>query len=279
MELNHLSQKWLLSAALVALLLVARWLAVRLIGRQPASEDDLKRHWINTVKNTSNLLIAIGLVIVWLSELRLVALSVATFIVAIVIALREFIQCFVGSLYLTSSRNFAVGDWIKLGAMSGEVIRSDWLTTALLEVDIDDKSYNYTGKTLIIPNNQFISQPIQNLNFMRRYVIHSFDIVREANEVNVFKAKAFILEKANACCQDFKEVAARYNNKIEKQLGKIQSGPEPSVRVSTTDLGRNRFTVTVFCPNHKAIDIEQEIMEDFMNFWYESRLEGTSQEE
>lgn len=260
--------KLLASLLLIVIAAVIRWLAVRYIRRMPSGDNDLPKRWMNATRNTVTTFIVIGLIIIWLSELRFVALSIATFAVALVIAAREFIQCFLGALYQASSRAFSIGDWIKVGNNYGEVVSSDWLTTKLLEIDMELLSYGYTGKTLVIPNNLFVANPIQNLNFMRRYVSHSFTIVRDAEPIDVFQAKKMILNMARSYSEPHKEVAQRYNDMLEKRLGVQLPGPESSVRITTTNLGKNQFTVTVFCPTEEAVKIEQKLTEDFMKFWY-----------
>ncbi len=211
---------------------------------------------------------AMGLMVIWLTELRSAALSIAAFVVALVIATREFIQCFLGSLYVTAARPFSVGDWVQVGPHYGEVAHSDWFSTVLLEIDMESMSYAYTGKTLTIPNNQFVAGNIHYLNYMRRYVAHSFSIVRDAEGVDLFAAKALILNKAQEYCASFVEVAKRYSELIEKRLGVNIVDPKASVRITTTNLGKNQLAVTIFCPTKEAVDIEQKLIRDFMTFWY-----------
>lgn len=256
------------SVLLLALAMLLRWLVIRHLKKLPSDEKELSRRWVNSAKNAINMLIVLGLIIIWLSELRFVALSIATFMVALIIATREFIQCFLGALYQTSTRAFAIGDWIKIGNHYGEVVSSDWLTTQLLEVDIELKSYEYTGKTLIIPNNQFVANPIVNLNTMRRYVSHTFVIVRDAEFVNVFQAKDMILAQAKAYSEPFANIAQRYDAMLESRFGVNIGGSEPSVRITTSNLGKNQFEITVYCPTNQAKAIEQKLTEDFMKYWY-----------
>ena len=260
--------KLIASLLLILIAAVIQWLVVHHLRKMPSHDDDLPRRWMNTARNAVTTMVVIGLIIIWLSELRFVALSIATFTVALIIATREFIQCFLGALYQASARAFTIGDWIKVGHNYGEVVSSDWLTTKLLEIDMETMSYSYTGKTLIIPNNQFVTNPIANLNFMRRYVMHSFSIVRNEEPVNVFQVKEMILKRAQNYSEPHEEVAQRYNHLLEKRLGIKLPGPESIVRMSTTDLGRNKFTITVFCPTEEAVKIEQKLTEDFMEFWY-----------
>jgi len=262
------NNQWIISIAFVVTCLVLRWLCVRFVTRMVKDEENQHRRWANTITNITSLVIIIGLVVIWLSELRFVALSIAAFAVALVVATREQIQCFLGAVYIASSRAFSVGDWIKVGHHYGEVVRSDWLTTTLLEVDIDSKSYSYTGRSLIIPNNQFSTGVTQNLNFMRRYVAHSFSIVREADAIRVRDARLYLQDLVRDYCSPFKEVADRYSSLIEKRLGIALSVSDSNVRIATNDTARNVFIVTIFCPTQEATRIEEEITEDFLDYWY-----------
>lgn len=269
-------QKIILSLLATGLILLARWAIVRQLEKQQGSGGSSVQRWINSIKNAAALLIAVSLVFIWLSELRFVALSVAAFVVALVIATREFIQCFLGAIYLASSRIFVIGDWIKVGGNCGEVIRSDWLSTVILEVDIDSGTYSYTGKTLVIPNNQFVASTVHNLNFMRRYVTHTFALVRDAENVNVCEARELVLEQARQCCEPFLEIATRYNQRIESKLGITLAGPEPDVRITTNSTAKSELVVTIFCPTEEAVNIEQKITDTFMAFWYAEKAKVKS---
>jgi small-conductance mechanosensitive channel len=270
-----LEHKLLASLILVLVILAVRWLLLRHLASLPRDEDAAPQRWINSVKNLSILIIGIGLMIIWLSELRYAALSIAAFAVAFVVATREFIQCFVGSVYQAGARLFTVGDWVRVGVVCGQVERSDWLCTTLLEIDTETHSYAYTGKSIVIPNNQFINGPVQNLNFMRRFVAHSFTITRPASEGNLFAARDFVLQRARERCEPFREVARRYSKLIEKRLGVQAVGPDATVRIGTNHTAHNVMTLTIYCPTQEALVVEQQLTADFMSYWYDL-LEGRS---
>ena len=259
--------KLLASLLLVVVAIVIRWMAARYIIKIASNEDDLPNRWMNVIRNVMTILIVIGLIIIWLSELRFVALSIATFTVALIIATREIIQCFLGSVYKASTRPFSIGDWIKIGDHCGKVISSDWLTTKLLEVDIQSAAYNYTGKTITIPNNLFITNPVCNFNFMRLCVLHTFTITRDAQPIDLFQAKTLILEKAKTYCEPFKDIVQNHRNLFEKRLGIRLSDPDASVKVATSNLGKDLFTVSILCPTQEADNLEQKLTEEFMIFW------------
>lgn len=255
------------TALVIVIILLLRWLLSFAIGHSNWAKAD-KRRRINTVHNIANLLLVVGVVAVWVSELRDFALSIAAFSVAIIIALRDVVQCLVGGLYVASMRAFAVGDWIKFGDQFGEVIDSDWLSTTLLEIDPHGLGSGYTGITLYIPNNVFFTKPVKNLNFMRRYIEHTFSITRENKGGNPFAAKEFLISRICEHSEAFSEVAARYCQMIEHRTGVELVGTEPKVSFTTNELGHDVLTITLFCPREEAHEIEQRVTEDFYNFWY-----------
>ncbi|SDK19034.1 mechanosensitive ion channel family protein [Microbulbifer yueqingensis] len=268
MLLSLLDNKLILSCLVIVAILLLRFALGWIFAKQKRWAKQDRRRRINTVHNFSNLLIVIGLVAVWISELREFALSIAAFSVAIVLALREVVQSLVGKLYQASMRSFQVGDWIKVGDQFGEVIDSDWLSTTLLEIDPHGLGSGYTGITLYIPNNVFFTRPVKNLNFMRRYIEHTFSIVRENKGGNPFAAKAFLKERIREHSEAFHEVAARYCQMIEHRTGVELVGTEPKITFTTNELAHDVVTITLFCPREDAHEIEQRVTEDFYNFWH-----------
>ncbi|MFD1216670.1 MULTISPECIES: mechanosensitive ion channel family protein [Microbulbifer] len=266
--LQELSQhKLAQSLLLVASILLVRYLLTTLFRKSGWQRQDIRRR-VHAVHNFSNLLMVVGLFVIWVSELRDFALSIAAFSVAIVIALRDVVGCLVGGIYQASMRSFTVGDWVKIGEEFGEVIDNNWLSTTLLEIDPHGLGNGYTGTTLYVPNSAFFTKPVKNLNFMRRYIEHSFSIVRENKGQNPFAAKSHITERVLEHCDSFRDVAERYCKLIENRMGVELAGTEPKIAVTTNELGHDVLTVTLFCPREEATDIEQKVTEDYYRFWY-----------
>ncbi|MDC2890712.1 mechanosensitive ion channel family protein [Psychrosphaera algicola] len=241
-----------------------------------------KRYLINNTKNVINAILFISLFALWSAELQRFALSIAAFIVAIVLATKEIIQCVVGFIYISSTNPFRVGDWIQTKDFTGEVTATDWAKVTLLE--LDPKDHSYTGRSVFVPNSQLIMLPIINLNYMRRYVNHSFSIVREDTNFNPFIIRDVMIEKANQYCADFSDVAERYNTLIETRLDIKISGPQPAFIVSTTDIGKIKITMSLFCPTKQSKKIEQRLVEDLLTLWSieqkkHKQLEDTSKNE
>ena len=249
--------------SLFVFVILIKRLLVKIIKRKSKNERRLK---INMVNNIFTLMLIVFVFNIWSEEIQKFAFSIAAFIVAIVLATREFIQCFIGFIYVLSNRPFRIGDWIQVGKHFGEVHSNDWAKLTLLEVNPDD--YQYTGKTLYLPNSQLITSTIKNLNFLKRYSMHHFTIVRDAS-VNPFEFIEELTIKANRYCEDFNDVAIRYNQLIENRLDINIAGPEPHIQVATSDIGDTQVFFTIFCPTERALEIEQKLTADFMKCWFD----------
>lgn len=260
-----INNKLLITTIFVSVFFIAKHLIVKLI-KIKSTQD--KRTKINLVNNIFTILMIIAIFNIWSEEIQKFAFSIAAFIVAIVLATREFIQCFIGFIYLLSSRPFRVGDWVQVGNHYGEVYSTDWAKLTLLEVDKDD--YQYTGKTLYLPNSQLITSVIKNLNFLKRYAMHHFTIVRD-DSVNPFEFIDELYERAYFYCDDFKDVAIRYNQLIENRLDVSIAGPDPHIQIATSELGDTQVFFTIFCPTEKAMEIEQKLTSDFMKLWFKRK--------
>jgi small-conductance mechanosensitive channel len=232
--------------------------------RSVKKEKDV-RNTSHNIKHFINFVMMLLLLFTWAAEIQNFALSIAAFAVAIVIATREFIQCVIGFFYLVTTRPFKIGDWIQVGDYFGEVAETDWIKTTLHEIDAN--TYQFSRKTVFIPNNKLITSSIKNLNFSKRYVTHHFVIVRKES-LNPYSIYDAITKKAKHYCEDFSDVAVRYNSVIERKLDAQISGPEPEIHFGTTEIGEFKARFTLFCPIEKALEIEHKLTKDFMTLWY-----------
>ncbi len=253
-----------------------RFIWIKAIKRPHKPLDEKQKNWISIVRNLSNLGLAIGVCIVWLSELQDFAFSLAAFTVAIVLATKELLQCFLGFFSMVTNRPFRVGDWIQVNGYCGEVADIDWVKFRLLEVNFEN-GYSYTGKSITIMNSILLTQPVINLNFMRRYVMHHFSIVRD-NTVNLFELRAPISEKIDELISPFHEVASRYSNLISKRLEIEATSIEPFIDIHTTELANQVISITIFCPTEEAHHLEQKITECLMTLWYERQADLVAKE-
>ncbi|MCQ1060952.1 mechanosensitive ion channel family protein [Photobacterium sp. DNB23_23_1] len=264
-----IENKMLLSLLIIAFVLMFRRLVLKQIRGDIAFVSEHQRKWMSRTKNGTFILMVVVLFMLWQSEISEFALSVTAIAVAIVVASKEIILCFTGSIQRASARSFRIGDWIEVGSLCGEVIEHNMMATVIQEIDLHHGQYHFTGKTATLPNSMFFTYPVKNLNFMKRYVYHSFSItVKEF--VNLFVMVPEVIEQIEIHCEEFIDVARRYNGVIEKHAGVDLPGPDPHIHISTTPTGEQVVHVMLFCPTEMATHLEQQIRADFMQIYQET---------
>ncbi len=254
----------MLVKSLATLLVFTLMLLLRrvLLGKIKRRDTENRRHLINTIKQFSNGLLFIVLVLIWSSEVQHLAISVAAFMVAIVLATREFLQCILGFFYYLFTRPFRAGDWIEIdGKTTGEVYSLDWLKVTLLEVDRG--TLEYTGRTAYVPNNQMVTKQLRNLNFMRRYSMHSFVLTLGADPSLIkYLDKIELIVRSH--CNGFRDVAVRYKEKIERHMETEFIHVDPVVNVKTSGLALTELHIHLFCPTDEAAKIQNLITCDIL---------------
>lgn len=265
-----LTHKLVFTALIIVLIYIVRRIVLSLIRGDVAFVSEEQRSWMSRTKNGAFALTVILLFILWQSEINEFALSVTAIAVAIVVASKEIILCFTGSIQRASSRSFRIGDWIEVGKLCGEVIEHNMMATVIQEIDLYHGQYHYTGKTATLPNSMFFTYPVKNLNFMKRYVYHNFSIV-VAEFVNLYPIVPGLTGKIEEHCHYFNDVAIRYNAMIEKHAGVDLPGAEPHIHITSGPTGEQIVHFMIFCPTDKATHLEQEIRKDFMEM-YEAEI-------
>ena len=261
-----LMHPFLVSVLVLAIAFVLKVLVDKLARNRAEKKGKDIRYITHNIKHFINFVMVLSLLFVWSTEIQNFALSIAAFAVAIVLATREFIQCVIGFFYLVTTRPFRVGDWIQVGDYFGEVAETDWVKTTMHEIDMH--TYQFSRKTIYIPNNKLITSSIKNLNYVKRFVTHHFTIVRRES-FNPYVIHDELVNQAKLYCEEFHDVATRYNSMIERKLDAKISGPAPVIHFGTTELGEFKASFTLFCPTNKALEIEHKLTECFMALWYE----------
>ncbi|SMY35253.1 mechanosensitive ion channel family protein [Photobacterium andalusiense] len=258
-----LMNKLLFTVLIIAFIAIVRRLILSQVRGDEFFVTETQRKWMSRTKNGTFILTLVVLFLLWRSEINEFALSVTAIAVAIVVASKEIILCFTGSIQRASSRSFRIGDWIEVGKICGEVIEHNMMATVIQEIDLHHGQYHYTGKTATLPNSMFFTYPVKNLNFMKRYVYHNFSIVVR-DFVNLYPLLPTIIAKIDHHSEDFIDVARRYNSVIEKHAGVDLPGSEPHVHISSSTTGEQIVHFMIFCPTERATHLEQDIRRDFM---------------
>jgi small-conductance mechanosensitive channel len=249
------------SILLVLVLWISRMIVVQLVRIRTDLPPYVLRRWIVSSRNVVLFLILIGLVLIWAPQLRTFALSVAAVAVAIVVATKELILCVSGALVRASTRAFTVGDWIEVAGLRGEVVDHTLMATTLQE--FQPNSFHYTGRTAIVPNSLFVTTPVRNLTVVRDYTFHTFALTFEPG-LALDGLEAEVARVVETHSGPHRDAAVRANARIERRSGVDILDPETRVRPSTTDLGKYRLTITLFCPTRLAEPLEDAITWDVL---------------
>lgn len=256
-SLKTLGPELLSTALLVLAYLGLRALAVRRLMRDPLGEGaDHARRVLANLKTALIVLLLIGLFFIWAPEIRTFALSLTAFTVAIILATKELILCVSGSVLRTVSGAFAVGDWIEVGGIRGEVLERTLLSTTLQELHADGPVHEFTGRTIVVPNSQFLTTPVRNERFYKRYTVHSFPVVMERG-IDPEPVEAAVRASIAESMAPHAEVAQRYNALIERRAGIDLIDLTPRFRLQMTNEGRLKLTVSAFLPTRQAVEIER----------------------
>ncbi|MBY8073901.1 mechanosensitive ion channel family protein [Vibrio fluvialis] len=258
-----LTHKLIFTLIILLFAVFMRRVALLQIRGDAAFLTEHQRKWMSSTKNGTFAATLFVLFVLWQPEISQFALSVTAIAVAIVVASKEIILCFTGSIQRASSRSFRIGDWIEVGKLSGEVIEHNMMATVIQEIDLQHGQYHYTGKTATLPNSMFFTFPVKNLNFMKRYVFHNFTVV-VPEFVNLYPLVPVMYERIEEHFSHFIDVARRYNSMIEKHAGVDLPNAEPHIDITSAPAGEQIVHFMIFCPTERATHLEQLIRRDFM---------------
>jgi len=264
---NPLLLRAIATVVLITVTLAVRYGVGRWLTRHTPLLAEHKRRQLFYLRTGVTAGLALGIILIWGGHLQNLMLSLTAVMVAVVIATKELLMCLSGFTLRMSARLFAIGDWIECNGLHGEVTEHTLLSTTLLEISNGEQSYGYTGRNLVLPNSIFLSHPVRVSPFARQFVLHRFAITLEG-PILVDQALAHLERIANEACAPFAERARQVNTAMDHKLGVDIAGPEPSVLVTTSELGNPRFTVRLFAPTEQAPALERQITSDFLTRVY-----------
>ncbi|UZD66872.1 mechanosensitive ion channel family protein [Marinobacter sp. AN1] len=252
------------TVALLLIVLVVRAVLSKVI-RTSIQSTELRRKWLVQTRNGLILVFLLGLVLIWGQELRTLALSIVAIAVAFVVATKELILCFMGSLVKGGARSFDIGDRIQVKDFRGDVIDQNLLATTILEVGPGKLTHQRTGRATVIPNSLFVSEPVINESFTEDYVLHVFTVPFKRDD-NWQLAQKVLLDATQAQCEPFLETARRYMRRLGDRRGLEVPVVDPRVSLQVPLAGEIHLVVRFPCRPSQRSAIEQAIlMEAFAN--------------
>lgn len=259
------------SAIFIAGVFVARTLLIRVIRRQSEILSKEQRRWINRIRNGAWVLVLIGLMMIWSTQIHTFALSITAFAVALVVATKEMILCLMGSLFRVSTQPYKVGDWVIIDNVRGEVMDIDAFTTKVQEIEAGQTGYQFTGKVIAIPNGKLFTATVENANFSKNYMFQDLSVTVPANTDDpaiLLPLFRDVIEKHTA---PGREDAQKYIRRVERKSGVDLPDADPQVSLKTSDLGHVAYKAKIFTQTKTASDVAALITADFLSLVYQRK--------
>lgn len=267
---NHIDIGGVIATFLaLAFLALFRLFLVNVIRGKREILDKAQRRWINRINNTSFVFGFIILIFIWAPQLHTFALSLTAVAVAIVITTKELLMCLTGGFLRTATKPFDIGHWISIDGVTGEVMSVNALSVVIQEVDTSPvHTFQFTGRTIQIPNSKFLNTNVENNNFFKHYIYQDIPIAVQYADIDPAKLMMKLEELTEQYFSPYKNDALAFNKKVEKRSAVDFADPNPQYFLKTTDLGHKIFTVRVFLPTAEAARISSSIVQDFLSYLY-----------
>jgi small-conductance mechanosensitive channel len=259
------------SILLIVVIGVIRGFAIRYIRKDSEVLDKDQRRWTIRVKNISAILLLIGLVLIWAPQLHTVALSITAFVVALVIATKEMILCLTGAIMRATTQPFKAGEWITIDGVTGEVIDLDAFAFRLQEVDMEGKTYQFTGRTITVPNSKLFTSNIENANFFKAYIFEDVRIAVQYADIDPCAAMEALKDISERAFAPYRDDSLAFNRKIRRRAGIDIGSAEPVFDLTTSELGHFQFHARFFLPTGIAPSVGSDVTRDFLAYVYAAR--------
>jgi small-conductance mechanosensitive channel len=235
------------------------------LGHARKKSDMFSRRKI--LVNTRNFLVVIffiALALLWLDQLKNLAAGILVVALALVIATRELLINFLGFLYRAGANSFSVGDRISIGEIHGDVLDLDVLGVTLLEVGPIEKNFQYTGRTIFVPNAKFMSEAVSNESYYKDYAFHIISLPVAKNKDWRLREKA-LLKSALKTCSPYLEESRKYMHELEKRFNLDAPSVDPAVHVHIVDTEKINLNLRIPLPVKRRGRVEQEIIRGYLN--------------
>jgi small-conductance mechanosensitive channel len=265
------------TAVLLALVLLGRWITISRLRAAEGMSKDMQRRWSAQVRLVSLLLLVLGLLLIWGTELKTFALSVVAIAAAIVIATKELIMCVSGTLLRASGKSFQIGDRIEIGTFRGDVVDQTLLTTTILEVGPGTNIHQHTGRTIVIPNSVLLTTPVLNETFLDEYMLHAFSVPLGTGDDWTQCERALLEAARNECKPFMKEAQEHIEHTVRKEgLDPLSVEPRVTLRIESKD--QISMLARIPVPARRKGRIEQAILRRYLAWLSEHRAAGDSPE-
>jgi small-conductance mechanosensitive channel len=161
----------LLSLAVLATILLVRWLLLRVLHAQ----IDQPATWYR-VRKTANWVTAAVVVValgtVWAGALGTFVTVFALAAAGLAISLGEVIRNLAGGIYVALRHPLRVGDRVEIAEFAGDVVSTGPVAFHILEIRNWVEADQSTGRILHVPNSLLFTRPLANFGAAMSWIWH-----------------------------------------------------------------------------------------------------------
>ena len=260
-ELSAVQLRLVETAAILLLLLFARWIILHLVGRR-TSEARRRYQWNKAVTYTIGFLALLMIGRVWFAGFRSVATFLGLLAAGLALALKDPIQNLAGWLFLLSRRPFVVGDRIQIGPHQGDVVDQRLFQFTLLEIGNWVDADQSTGRLIHVPNGKVFTEPVANYTRGFPYIWNEVGVT-VTFESDWERAKSILLEVARRHGTSFTKEAEQEVLAASRRFLIFYSTLAPAVYTSIREQGV-ALTIRYICEVRRRRDSAQAISEDVL---------------
>lgn len=255
-------QAVLLSALIVALLVLVRTLVLRVVYRQ--TDDVHSRYrWRKTITYTAG---AVGLVFMaglWFEGFESIGTFLGLVAAGLTIALKDLVTGVAGWLFILWRRPFEVGDRIEVGHNRGDVIDVRLFQFTLMEIGNWVQSDQSTGRIIHIPNGQVLNEVVANYSKGFQFIWNEVGVV-VTFESNWKRGKELLMAVARKHAEKLSVEAETHVRKAAQKFLIFYTKLTPTVYTSVQDNGV-RLTIRYLCRPQNRRGSEEAIWEDVLD--------------
>lgn len=159
---------------------------------------------------------------------------------ALVLATKELILCWLGAALRIGGKVYAVGDRIQIAGHRGIALDHDIFTTKLLEIGPGSSAHLYTGRVIAFPNSSLFSNALAKENPGLDYGWYTLVVPFKIDD-DWRRAEHLLLTAARAECEPYLEEATRQMKMLEQTNLLEVPSPEPRVTIQLTEPGTMPF--------------------------------------
>lgn len=246
------------TAALILLLMLARWGLLRLLRRR-AADMRVRYRWRKLITYTFGLIGLLAVGRIWFVGVGSIATFLGLVAAGLAVALKDPLLNLAGWLFILWRRPFIAGDRVQIGVHSGDVIDLRIFQFTLLEIGNWVHADQSTGRLLHIPNGFIFTQPVANYTRKFSYIWNEIPVLITF-ESDWKKAKQILLDIAHSHTQELSETAERQILEASRSYMIFYSTLKPTVYTSVEASGV-LLTIRYLCEARQRRSTTQAIWE------------------